>query len=194
MATTVVTPTPSQVDCGAIAAGTLLALAISAVLIPFGNALGLSFSSFVNADTITMKSIIIIGLWTLWVQLMASMAGAYLAGRFLRTAAPNTHESELRDGAHGLIVWALSTVLMAVAVGVTAFWAALAAQHGVEPTHADMSDEMMRKMHIITGFSIAASSLVSAAAAWAMGAVAGDHRDSNSDVSHYVTFRRNRKK
>lgn len=195
MATTthILTPTPSYVDCGAVIAGTFLALAISVVLIPFGNALGLSFSHAATLETITLKNIIIVGLWTLWVQLMASMAGAYLAGRILRTSAPNTEESELRDGAHGLVVWAASTVLMAIAIAVAGFWASLAATHGVEPETPQLSAELMRKLHIISGFSLAATSIVSAAAAWAIATLAGDHRDNNIEVARYVSFRRKRK-
>lgn len=194
MATTpVISPNPSYVDGGAVAAGTFLALAVSIVLIPFGESLGLSFSNYTADADVTTKSIVIIGLWMLWVQLMATMAGAYLAGRILRSSAPNTHESELRDGAHGLVVWATSTVLMAIAAAVAAFWATFAAKNGV-PAEPQLSDELARKLHIISGFSLAATSAVSAAAGWAIATLAGDHRDSNIDVSHHVSFRRTRKK
>lgn len=185
--TTLIAPTPTYVDCGAITAGTLVALAISVVLIPFGESLGLSLSNYTTTADITTRSVIVIGLWTLWVQLMAAMAGGYLAGRILRTSAPNTPESELRDGAHGLVVWAASTVLMAIGVAIAGFWATFAAQNGAD---VQLPAETARKLHVISGFLLAATSVVSAAAAWAMATLAGDHRDSNIDVSRFVSFRR----
>src|SRR5690606_3842306 len=57
---------------------------------------------------------IIGGLWLLWVQVSASIAGGYLAGRMRRRHGDATeYESDIRDGSHGLVVWALATLVAA---------------------------------------------------------------------------------
>jgi hypothetical protein len=57
------------------------------------------------------------GLWLMWVQGSAYMAGGYLAGRLRRRHFDATgDEVEVRDGAHGLVVWALGTLIAALAV------------------------------------------------------------------------------
>ena len=48
----------------------------------------------------------------------------------------------------------------------------------------------MRRTGVILSFSMVASSLASAVAAWAMGVLGGDHRDSAADASRFVTFRK----
>ena len=94
----------SYVECGAVFAGAILACAISLVLLQFGSAIGLSVAGIARYEgDRRIWQVIIAGAWALWVQLMSSMSGAYLAGR-MRTPMENaaSHESEIRDGAHGL--------------------------------------------------------------------------------------------
>src|SRR5690606_4550424 len=51
-------------------------------------------------------------LWLLWVQISASVAGGYIAGRMRRRHGDATeYESDIRDGSHGLVVWGLSTLV-----------------------------------------------------------------------------------
>lgn len=176
------------IEWSPIIAGTIVACATSFVLLQFGQALGLSFSNLGTRETITPSTVLVFGLWTLWVQISASVTGAYLAGRMLNPWE-NAHESELRDGAHGLLVWALSTVLVALAIGAAAGFAALAVHHGVD-VNSKVSDVMAKRITIISGFSLAAISLVSAVIAWFTASVAGDHRDRRVDVVRYTTFRR----
>lgn len=106
----------SYVDWPAIIAGILLASAISIVLISFGSAVGLNFLDFNAREG---ASPIFIGIaaatWFLWVQVSSFMAGGYLTGRLRRRYFDATEaESDLRDGAHGLLVWAGAAVLGAV--------------------------------------------------------------------------------
>lgn len=103
----------SYVDWSAIIAGIVLAAAISIVMLAFGSALGLSFSS---ATTSTKGSIVGVGiaaaLWFIWVQVSSYMAGAYLTGRMrIRKRDSSLHEVEVRDGSHGLLVWAGAVLL-----------------------------------------------------------------------------------
>lgn len=103
----------SYVDWPAIIAGIILASAISIVLISFGSAVGLNFLEFGYGDG---PNPIFVGIaaatWFLWVQISSFMAGGYLTGRLRRRYFDATEdESDLRDGAHGLLVWAGSVIL-----------------------------------------------------------------------------------
>ncbi len=106
----------SYVDWPAIIAGIVLASAISLVLLTFGSALGLSFVDFrAGADVLPVWVAIAAASWLLWVQVSAFMAGAYLTGRLRKRHLDATeHESDVRDGAHGLIVWAGGLVIGAI--------------------------------------------------------------------------------
>jgi hypothetical protein len=104
------------VDWGAIAAGVFIALAISSVFLAFGSAIGLSLTSFhVGQSAPVVGVVIAAGLWLLWVQISSFVGGAYVAGRMRRRIGDaKAHEVEMRDGAHGLIVWAVNIVIGAV--------------------------------------------------------------------------------
>jgi hypothetical protein len=104
------------VDWSAIIAGIVFATAVSVVFISFGTAVGLNFLDFNSREGAPG---ILVGVaaasWFLWVQVSSLMAGGYLAGRLRRRHFDATEdESDLRDGAHGLIVWAGATVLGAM--------------------------------------------------------------------------------
>ena len=110
----------SYVDWPAIIAGIIVASAISLVLISFGSAVGLNFLDFGYGDS---PNPIFVGIaaatWFLWVQVSSFMAGGYLTGRLRRRYFDaNEDESDLRDGAHGLLVWAGAAILgTIIAVG-----------------------------------------------------------------------------
>ena len=109
----------SYVDWPAIIAGILLASAISIVFISFGSAIGLNFLDFDGEGASPIWIGIAAASWFLWVQISSFMAGGYLTGRMRRRHHDATeHESDVRDGAHGLLVWAGAAVLGAIiAVG-----------------------------------------------------------------------------
>lgn len=98
----------SYVDWPAIIGGIVLASAISVLMLTFGSALGLSFANFRgNANNNATGIAIAAASWLVWVEVSSFMAGAYLAGRLRRRMHDaNEHESDVRDGAHGLLVWA----------------------------------------------------------------------------------------
>jgi hypothetical protein len=104
------------VDWPAIFAGTALAVALSFVLLTFGSAIGLSSVSFEPREGVSRFWLgIVSGLWFLWVAITAFAAGGYLAGRLRRpVAGASVDESELRDGSHGILVWATGVLLGAV--------------------------------------------------------------------------------
>lgn len=106
----------SYVDWPAIIAGILLASAISIILLAFGSAVGLSFANFRSGTDVSPIWVgIAAASWLLWVEVSSFMAGGYLTGRLRRRWHDATeHESDVRDGAHGLLVWAGAAVLGSV--------------------------------------------------------------------------------
>lgn len=110
----------SYVDWAAVIAGIVLASAISVLFLTFGSAVGLSFANFHGATGVAPIWVAIAAAsWLLWVQISSFMAGGYLTGRMRRRFHDATeHESDVRDGAHGLLVWAGALVVGAlIAVG-----------------------------------------------------------------------------
>ena len=106
----------SYVDWGAILAGTVIASAITLVLTGFGSAIGLSLASPFSGKGISATALGIAGaLWIIWVAVTSLIAGSYVTGRMRRRAGDaNSHEVNIRDGAHGLVVWAVSAILGAM--------------------------------------------------------------------------------
>ena len=106
----------SYVDWPAILAGTVLTTAIFWVLTTFGSAVGLSLTSAYEGEGMSLFWFAIAAaLWLLWVQISSFVAGAYVTGRMRRRFGDATeYESDIRDGSHGLVVWALGTLLAAL--------------------------------------------------------------------------------
>ena len=72
----------SYLDWGSIIGGIVLASAISVVMLAFGSAIGLSYSSTsLSAKGYAIGAGIGAALWFIWVQVSSFMAGAYLTGR-----------------------------------------------------------------------------------------------------------------
>lgn len=111
------------VDWCAIAAGAMVATAISIILFTFGTALGLSMVSPYEGEGVSKAAYFaVLGLWSLWIVVSSFMAGGYIAGRLRRRIGDATeHEVDVRDGAHGLLVWATGVVVasLLVVLGVT---------------------------------------------------------------------------
>lgn len=118
-ALTVVDVQTSGVSWAAIVAGAVATAALSLLLFAFGAGIGLSSispwtGSGVSATTFKIGS----GIYLVIVAVMASSVGGYLAAR-LRTKWTGLHTNEVyfRDTAHGLIAWALATLLSAGVLG-----------------------------------------------------------------------------
>jgi hypothetical protein len=117
----------SHVYWGPVIAGALTAAALASVLHAFAAAIGLAVSS--TAPTWRDASIalwILSGVYLVFVALVAYGIGGYVAGLLrerygfpassstpvtTNTAAVVVDEVEMRDGLHGLLVWALATLL-----------------------------------------------------------------------------------
>jgi hypothetical protein len=107
-----------------IIAGALAATALSLILMAFALAVGLGVSS--TAPTWRDASValwILSGLYLIFQAIVSFGFGGYIAGRIRRSAAGPADAVEIRDGVHGLAVWALAVVLgsaMVALVGLSA--------------------------------------------------------------------------
>lgn len=108
--------TDRYVDLSDIVGGALVATAVSLILVTFGSALGLSFSAIEPGEGLSLRWVAIGGgLWVIWTAVTSSAAGGYFAGRMRKPVGDaDADEVETRDGAHGVGVWALATLLTVV--------------------------------------------------------------------------------
>ena len=120
----VLDPSPrSGVSWGAVFAGAAVAAALTLIMIVLGAGMGLGLASPWEGEGAEAKTISIAGIfWITFTQLASSGLGGYLAGR-LRTkwSGIQTDEARFRDTAHGILSWAVATLvtfaLIASAVG-----------------------------------------------------------------------------
>lgn len=102
----------SGVSWGAILAGAAAAAALSFILLILGVGLGLSSISpwSYSNEAIGASTII----WLAVTQLLAAGIGGYLAGRLrIKWSSVHTDEVYFRDTAHGLLAWAIATLVTA---------------------------------------------------------------------------------
>jgi hypothetical protein len=111
------TGTWSGVSWSAVIAGALTAIAVTVIVIALGSGIGMtlaspySYSSAPSAGTLS----IIGAVWLVFAQAVGFATGGYVAGRLRRgPAAVHTDEVKFRDGANGLIVWAIGVVVSSV--------------------------------------------------------------------------------
>jgi len=98
-------------------AGVFIAIAVSLIIIALGAGIGLSFASPYggpSGTTLTLASAI----WLVMAQSMGFATGGYVAAR-LRSPAHDgvVGETTFRDGAQGVVVWALGVVILAAVTG-----------------------------------------------------------------------------
>ena len=109
----------TYVQWGPVVAGAIAAAALAFTLHGFAAAIGLAVSS--TAPTwrdASMALMVLSGLYLVLVALAAYGLGGYVAGRMRARlpGAPPPDEIEFRDGGHGLLVWALATLLTVLLV------------------------------------------------------------------------------
>jgi hypothetical protein len=182
----------SNFQWGAIFAGTVIALAISLVLMQFGTAIGLSDDAPLRGEgSIASWGVIATGIWLLWVQLLASLAGGYTAG-YVRTPTPEfkPHENEVKDGLYGLTVWGFTTVLAFIGAGfATAVTTYIALETGTYDDPSTITD-VEQNTAVIFAFVAGSTALLSGVAAWWAGTMGGEHRLKSVDFSQYLSFKK----
>lgn len=107
----------------AIIAGAFVAASVSLVLFALGSGLGFAAISpwpghGVSATTLAVTSAI----WLIVMHWVSSGFGGYITGRLrTRWVGTHTHEVFFRDTAHGLVMWAVATVLVAATLATSLF-------------------------------------------------------------------------
>jgi hypothetical protein len=97
-----------------VVAGAIAAAALALVLHAFAVAIGLSVSSTAPTWRDTSFALVLLsGLYVVLAALASYGLGGYLAG-LMRARLTSREDTDLRDGMHGLLVWALATLLTAV--------------------------------------------------------------------------------
>jgi hypothetical protein len=113
----------SAVSWPAIFAGAFVAASVSLVLFALGSGLGFAAISpwpghGVSATTFAVTTAI----WLIVMQWVSSGFGGYITGRLrTRWVGTHTHEVFFRDTAHGLVTWAVATVLVAATLASSLF-------------------------------------------------------------------------
>jgi len=107
----------ATISWAAIFAGAVASLALSLVLSTLVAGFGLKLISPWPSQSPPGDFTPMLGAGMIAVQVISSALGGYLAGR-LRTRWLNlhSHEAHFRDTAHGLLAWAVSTIVGAVLV------------------------------------------------------------------------------
>ncbi|KQX25108.1 MULTISPECIES: hypothetical protein [unclassified Sphingomonas] len=113
----------SAVSWPSIFAGAIVAIAATMILMALGSGLGFAAASpWPGAGPSVTTFAIGAGIWLIVMQWVSAALGGYVTGR-LRTRWTGVHTDEVlfRDTAHGLLAWAVATVIVAgVALGATA--------------------------------------------------------------------------
>jgi len=114
---------PSAVSWPAIFAGAVTAVGTTIILFALGSGLGFAAASPWPGSGASGTSFAIgTGIWLIVMQWLSAGLGGYIAGRLrTRWTGVHTHEVFFRDTAHGLLAWAVSTIIIVgVAIGTTA--------------------------------------------------------------------------
>jgi hypothetical protein len=109
-----------------IIAGAFVAAATTVILVALGSGIGFaSISPWPDRGASVTTFAVTTAIWLIVTQWVSAAIGGYLAGR-LRTRWMGTHPHEVffRDTAHGLITWAVATILV-VAVGTSSIKSAV---------------------------------------------------------------------
>ena len=107
----------SGVSWGAIIAGAVAAAALSLILALLGTGLGFSTLSPYEDHSAVVMGVTTV-LWISLTSIVASGIGGYMAGRLrVKWSTVHTDEVYFRDTAHGLLAWAVATLLTAALFG-----------------------------------------------------------------------------
>jgi len=128
----------------AIIAGAFVAASVSLVLFALGSGLGFaSVSPWPNHGVSATTFAVTTAIWLIVMQWVSSGFGGYITGRLrTRWVGTHTHEVFFRDTAHGLITWAVATVVVAATLATSAFSALEGGAHAVAGISSGVSAAM----------------------------------------------------
>jgi putative Mn2+ efflux pump MntP len=117
----------------AIIAGAFVAASVSLVLLALGSGLGFaSISPWPGRGVTATTFAVTTAIWLIAMQWVSSGFGGYITGRLrTRWIGTHTHEVFFRDTAHGLVMWAVATVLVAATFATSLFSAIGSGAHAV---------------------------------------------------------------
>jgi hypothetical protein len=118
-------PAKSAASWPSVIAGAFVAAAATVILVALGSGVGFaSVSPWPGHGASVTTFAVTTAIWLIVTQWISAALGGYIAGR-LRTRWIGTHAHEVffRDTAHGLITWAVATILV-VAVGASSVMSA----------------------------------------------------------------------
>ncbi len=123
------TVSQAAVSWPAVLAGAFVAAAVTMILLLLGTGLGFaSINPWPAHSMAAAEFAASSAIWLIVTQWVSAAAGGYLAGRLrTRWIGTHTHEVFFRDTAHGLLTWAVATVLVAAAVVAAALVTSLSA-------------------------------------------------------------------
>jgi hypothetical protein len=112
----------SAVSWAAIIAGAFVAASATVLLVALGAGLGFaSISPWPNSGASVTAFTAATAIWFIVTQWISSGAGGYITGRLrTRWVGTHTHEVFFRDTAHGLVTWAVATVIGALLLATAA--------------------------------------------------------------------------
>ena len=104
----------SAISWAAIIAGAVSAAALTFVLMLLGSGLGLAMvSPWTNQGAGITTFAVSAAIWMIVVQWLSAAIGGYMTGRLrVKWVGVHTDETFFRDTAHGLLAWALATLLV----------------------------------------------------------------------------------
>jgi hypothetical protein len=107
----------------AIIAGAFVAASVSLVLLALGSGLGFaSISPWPSHGVSGTTFAVTAAIWLIIMQWVSSAFGGYITGRLrTRWIGTHTHEVFFRDTAHGLLTWAVATVVVAATLASSVF-------------------------------------------------------------------------
>jgi hypothetical protein len=122
----------------AIFAGAVIAAAATLLLMALGSGLGLASISPWSNHGVSATTFAVTGaIWIILTQWISAALGGYIAGRLRsRWIGTHTHEVFFRDTAHGLITWAVATVLVAAVLSSSVISGVGAAGHAAAESAA----------------------------------------------------------
>jgi hypothetical protein len=115
----------------AIFAGAFVAAAATLILLALGSGIGFaSISPWQNHGASLTAFAMTTAIWLIVTQWISAALGGYIAGRLRgRWIGTHVHEVFFRDTAHGLVTWAVATLMVAAVAAATVVSGAGAATH-----------------------------------------------------------------
>lgn len=106
----------SGISWSAAIAGAITAIAVSFIVIALGSGIGMALVSPYSYSSPSATTMTVIGaLWLVFAQAVGFAVGGYVAGRARRVpTAIHSDEVRFRDGANGLVVWAIGVFVTAI--------------------------------------------------------------------------------